>query len=69
MTMDHHDDTEGLAVYERPLLSRGEWAWMIASATLAAMLVTAILFGTCEMLQGDCRIMWNAEPKLAKVGR
>jgi hypothetical protein len=68
--MDQHDDCEGFEAHEAPMLTAREWSWMIASAALAAMLVTAILFGTCEVLQGDCRIMWNAEPRtLAKAGR
>jgi len=66
---DEADEIEGFRVEERPMLTAREWSWMVASAALAAMLVTAALFGTCEVLQGDCRIVWTPARTIVGAGQ
>jgi len=51
------------------MLTPREWSWMVASAVLAALLVTITLFGTCEVLGGDCRIVWHSVHDVASAGQ
>jgi hypothetical protein len=51
------------------MLTPREWSWIIASGVLAAMFVHLVLFATCHVLDGDCKIAWGQGQAMARAGQ